>query len=91
MPQLTLLVLYVTDLKRSHRFYSDLGLTLFEERHGDGPVHYSALIGPDTVSSSTRAATDHRHAPASASPCRTSAAPPRWSAPHAIRSYRTTG
>jgi lactoylglutathione lyase len=41
---ITRLVLYVADLDRSRRFYSLLGLVFVEERHGDGPLHYSAEL-----------------------------------------------
>ncbi|SIJ94927.1 VOC family protein [Mycobacteroides abscessus] len=46
---LTLLVLYVTDPQRSREFYELLGLTLTEERHEGGPVHYSAQLPGGTV------------------------------------------
>jgi predicted enzyme related to lactoylglutathione lyase len=38
---LNLVVLRVRDLARSKAFYEALGLTLVEERHGKGPVHFS--------------------------------------------------
>lgn len=46
---LTLLVLYVTDPQRSREFYELLGLTLTEEQHDGGPVHYSAQLPGGTV------------------------------------------
>jgi len=39
-----LLILYCKDIELSKKFYSDLGMTFKEERHGDGPVHYSTEI-----------------------------------------------
>lgn len=41
---ITLLVLYVSDLAASRRFYSLLGLDLTEQRHGGGPVHFAAEL-----------------------------------------------
>jgi predicted enzyme related to lactoylglutathione lyase len=38
---LNLVVLKVRDLARSKAFYEALGLTLVEEQHGKGPVHFS--------------------------------------------------
>lgn len=46
---LSLIVLWVSDLKESRRFYSLLGLDLQQEQHGDGAVHYSATIHGRTV------------------------------------------
>jgi len=43
-PQVTLLVIRVTDLERSRAFYEHLGLSLRPERHGDGPLHYSCSM-----------------------------------------------
>ena len=40
-PQLSLLVLRVSDLARSRAFYATLGLTLTAEKHENGPLHYS--------------------------------------------------
>lgn len=42
------MVVRVSDLVASRRFYEDLGLTFRLERHGSGPEHLSALLG-DTV------------------------------------------
>lgn len=39
---LNLLVLYVTDLDASVRFYTACGLTFTPERHSSGPLHFSA-------------------------------------------------
>lgn len=42
---LNLLVLYVSDLNESRKFYELLGLDLTLEQHGpEGPVHYSAEL-----------------------------------------------
>ncbi len=41
-PSLNLLVLYVTDLEASVRFYTACGLNFEKERHGTGPLHYSS-------------------------------------------------
>lgn len=43
-PVASLLVLYVSDLAESRRFYELLGFTFVREQHGDGPVHYSAEL-----------------------------------------------
>jgi lactoylglutathione lyase len=40
-PALKLLVVRASDLERSRAFYSQLGLNLRPEKHGDGPLHYS--------------------------------------------------
>lgn len=42
MPELSLLVIRVSDLERSRAWYERLGLEFSEEQHGDGPVHYAA-------------------------------------------------
>lgn len=41
---LTLLVLYVSDLEASRRFYAACGLDFVAERHGNGPRHYAATL-----------------------------------------------
>lgn len=38
---LSLLVLGVEDLEASRAFYAALGLDLVQEKHGDGPLHFS--------------------------------------------------
>ena len=43
---LSLVVLRVADLEASRRFYGRLGLVLHPERHGDGPDHLAATLGP---------------------------------------------
>lgn len=48
-PGLTLVVLFVSDLERSHAFYTAVGLTLHEERHGSGPTHFAASLGGNAV------------------------------------------
>lgn len=42
MPDIGLLVVRVSDLERSRRWYEVLGLTFREEKHGEGPLHYAA-------------------------------------------------
>jgi catechol 2,3-dioxygenase-like lactoylglutathione lyase family enzyme len=49
MPPLTFFELYVTDLERSRRFYTDLGLTLTREQYGDRPVHYATVLDGDVI------------------------------------------
>lgn len=49
MPPLTLFELYVADLERSRRFYTDLGLTLTREQYGDRPVHYATVLAGDII------------------------------------------
>jgi lactoylglutathione lyase len=46
---LDLLVLRVTDLERSRRFYEALGLGFVEEQHGPGPVHLAATLDSGLV------------------------------------------
>ncbi len=41
-----LIVYYVRNMAACRDFYGKLGMTLEEGRHGDGPVHYAAKIGP---------------------------------------------
>jgi catechol 2,3-dioxygenase-like lactoylglutathione lyase family enzyme len=48
VPALTLIVLRCADLEQARKFYEALGLALVTEKHGAGPVHYSARVG-DTV------------------------------------------
>ncbi|HWG44164.1 MAG TPA: VOC family protein [Gemmataceae bacterium] len=45
MIALSLIVLCCTDLERSRAFYTALGLHFGEERHDNGPVHYSCQLG----------------------------------------------
>jgi hypothetical protein len=42
---LSLLVLRSSRLEAMRTFYEALGLTFVEEKHGAGPVHYSAQLG----------------------------------------------
>jgi transcriptional regulator with XRE-family HTH domain len=44
-PSEEILVLRCQDLDESKAFYSELGAQLTEERHGNGPVHYSFSCG----------------------------------------------
>lgn len=46
---MNLVVLYVSDLEQSARFYSALGIEFAEERHGGGPLHYSSNAGSGLV------------------------------------------
>ncbi len=39
------LVLFTRDLEAAVRFYRAIGLSLEEERHDDGPVHYACELG----------------------------------------------
>jgi len=48
-PQASYVVLRVPDLERSASFYRSLGLALTEEKHGDGPLHYSFPLSSDVV------------------------------------------
>lgn len=48
-PMLNLLVLRCGNLEASRRFYQALGLALIEEKHGNGPVHYSCTLGPTVL------------------------------------------
>ena len=41
----TLLVLKTRQVDRLRTFYTALGLTLVEERHGRGPLHYAGRVG----------------------------------------------
>jgi catechol 2,3-dioxygenase-like lactoylglutathione lyase family enzyme len=43
--RLRTLVLRCSDIDRSQRFYSALGLVFEFERHGNGPGHYSTDVG----------------------------------------------
>jgi lactoylglutathione lyase len=42
--QLSLLVIKSHQIEQLKQFYEKLGLNFQEEKHGTGPVHYSALI-----------------------------------------------
>jgi catechol 2,3-dioxygenase-like lactoylglutathione lyase family enzyme len=44
-PSLALIVLRCRDLQASRAFYTALGVSLAEEQHGSGPVHYAAELG----------------------------------------------
>jgi catechol 2,3-dioxygenase-like lactoylglutathione lyase family enzyme len=45
----TLLVLYASRMEGCRRFYSDLGLSFATEQHGQGPVHYAAVLNDGVV------------------------------------------
>lgn len=44
-----LLVIYTDQLDACKAFYTRLGLTFAEERHGTGPKHYAATLAHGTV------------------------------------------
>lgn len=44
MMQLTVLVLYVHSLELVKEFYELLGFTMAQEKHGNGPTHYSTVL-----------------------------------------------
>ena len=44
-PTLSLVVVYAENIEATREFYSLLGLTFKDERHGNGPNHYSASLG----------------------------------------------
>src|SRR5262245_33043711 len=46
---LSLLVLRTTKIGACLEFYQALGLTLVEEKHGKGPVHYSSSLNGITI------------------------------------------
>jgi lactoylglutathione lyase len=46
---LTLLVLKTRQVEQFRRFYQTLGMEMTEERHGKGPVHFSARAGTVVV------------------------------------------
>ncbi len=45
----TLLVIYTQRLSECVAFYTDLGLPLVREQHGQGPVHYAAELAGGLV------------------------------------------
>ncbi|MDA2805002.1 VOC family protein [Nocardiopsis suaedae] len=47
--RLSLLVLYTERLEDCRAFYSALGLSFAEEKHGDGPEHHAAVLDDGTV------------------------------------------
>ena len=47
--KLSLAVVRVADLAASRRFYEQLGLAFYQERHGSGPEHLSTVIGGTVV------------------------------------------
>lgn len=48
-PGLSLVVLKSSDLQAARRFYMALGLNFVEEKHGEGPLHFSASVGSTLV------------------------------------------
>ena len=49
MTALNLLVVYTDRLAECRDFYSELGLGLVAEKHGDGPEHYAAVLADGAV------------------------------------------
>lgn len=49
MMKLNYVVIYASDLRRSSEFYRQLGFELTEEKHGNGPKHYSLSVGDIVV------------------------------------------
>jgi lactoylglutathione lyase len=49
LPRLSLVVLRSKDIHVSAKFYYVLGLHLELEKHGDGPEHYAAILGPSVL------------------------------------------
>lgn len=47
--RLSYIVLYCKDLNASRHFYGLVGLVFVEERHGRGPLHFSADVSGVTV------------------------------------------
>jgi predicted enzyme related to lactoylglutathione lyase len=48
-PSLTLLVLKTARLDDVRSFYECFGISFAEERHGNGPLHYAARLGPTVL------------------------------------------
>ncbi len=48
-PGLSLVVLRSADIHLAKDFYTVLGLNFVEERHGEGPLHFSAMAGSTVV------------------------------------------
>lgn len=48
-PQGTYVVVRVPDVERSADFYRSLGLELTQEKHGEGPIHYSFQLSRSVV------------------------------------------
>ena len=47
--RLRLLVLKTGQPDQLKDFYQSLGMDLFQERHGDGPLHYAGRVGDTTL------------------------------------------
>jgi hypothetical protein len=45
LPSLSLLVLRTTRMEPLRLFYTALGISFAEERHGTGPLHYAGRVG----------------------------------------------
>ncbi|MBW8684912.1 VOC family protein [Chitinophaga rhizophila] len=59
MTQLNLVVIRTNRQDDQVRFYTTLGLTFNHHRHGNGPYHYSAIIGGLTFEIYPLPATEH--------------------------------
>jgi lactoylglutathione lyase len=46
LPALSLVVLQSADIEAAKVFYSRLGMSFVQEQYGQGPRHYSAILGP---------------------------------------------
>lgn len=46
---LNLVVIYSRDIEAAKRFYSCLGVSFQSEKHGKGPQHYAATLGPTVL------------------------------------------
>jgi hypothetical protein len=46
MIHIDLIVIYTERLDAVRDFYAGLGISFGRERHGDGPEHYAAVLGP---------------------------------------------
>ncbi|GII82401.1 hypothetical protein Ssi03_03910 [Sphaerisporangium siamense] len=49
MIDLDLIVIYTERLEEVRAFYAGLGLEFTEERHGRGPAHHAAVLGPTVL------------------------------------------
>lgn len=46
---LAMLVLRTRSMEAARAFYQAIGLTMAEEKHGSGPVHYSSQVGETLI------------------------------------------
>ena len=47
-PSCNLTVIRVSNLDKALLFYEQLGLLFEQHKHGSGPTHYAATVGPHT-------------------------------------------